>query len=168
MGIDSWTSGKVCYNCLADSNNLLNNHYSSIFHRNPVECIEFLMLQPAFIEYMSYAPATEFNDPGKFISTEVKSSDWWWNEQVSELNFIIAVMILTASIATTAAWSSESPYILPFKTDTSYTLFGQQEGMARMYGSWKHQLDYWIKASESCKHPCFPCSCSSEISLQRT
>jgi hypothetical protein len=43
MGIDSWKSSKVCYNCLADPNNLHDNVYTPFFYRNPVECIECLM-----------------------------------------------------------------------------------------------------------------------------
>jgi len=43
MGIDSWKSGKVCYNHLADSNNLRDSDYTRFFNRNPVEWIEFLM-----------------------------------------------------------------------------------------------------------------------------
>jgi hypothetical protein len=82
MGIDSWKSGKVCYNRLADSNNLYDDDHTCCFYRNPVHCIEFLMQQPAFREYMSYAPAKEFNDAEERIYLEVKSSDWWWNEQV--------------------------------------------------------------------------------------
>ena len=82
MGIDSWKSGKVCYNRLADPNNLRDDDYTRFFYRNPVECIEFLMQQPAFREHMSYAPAKEFNDAEERIYSEVKSSDWWWNEQV--------------------------------------------------------------------------------------
>jgi len=82
MGIEYWKSGKVCYNRLADSNNLGDDDYTPFFYRNPVECIEFLMQQPAFREHMSYAPAKEFNDAEQRIYSEVKSSDWWWNEQV--------------------------------------------------------------------------------------
>jgi len=82
MRIDSCKSGKVCYNHLADSNNLRDDDYTSLFHRNPVECIEFLVQQPAFREHMSYAPAKEFNDAEERIYSEVKSRDCWWNEQV--------------------------------------------------------------------------------------
>ena len=82
MGIDPWKSGKVFYNRLADSNNLHNNDYTRFFDFNTVECIEFLMQQPAFREHISYAPAKEFNDAEDRIYSEVKSSDWWWNEQV--------------------------------------------------------------------------------------
>jgi hypothetical protein len=35
----------------------------------------------------------------------VKSSDWWWNEQVRWLNLVIAMMIFTTSWATAAASS---------------------------------------------------------------
>ena len=64
MGIDSWKSGKVRYNRLADPNNLHDDDYTRFFFRNPVECIEFLMQQPVFREHMLYAPAKEFNDAG--------------------------------------------------------------------------------------------------------
>jgi len=82
MGIESWKSGKVCCNCLPDANNLRDNDYTRFFYHNPVECIEFLMQQPAFREHISYAPAKEFNDAEERIYSEVQSSNWWWNEQV--------------------------------------------------------------------------------------
>jgi len=75
--IDCWKSGKVCYNRLANPNNLRDNDYTRFFYRNLVEYIEFLMQQPAFREHMSYAPAKEFNDAEECIYSEVKSSDWW-------------------------------------------------------------------------------------------
>jgi len=82
MGIDSCKSGTVCYFCLADPNNLRVDDYTLFSYRNPVEWIEFLMQQPAFREHKSYAPAKEFNDAEERIYSEMKSSDWWWNEQV--------------------------------------------------------------------------------------
>jgi hypothetical protein len=39
------------------------------------------MEQPAFRIHMLYAPVKEFNDAEECIYSEVKSSDWWWNEQ---------------------------------------------------------------------------------------
>ena len=75
MGIDCWKLGKVCYNHLANPNNLCQHDYTHFFYRNPVECIEFLMQQPAFRKHMSYAPAKEFNDAEERINSEVKSSD---------------------------------------------------------------------------------------------
>jgi len=82
MGIDSWRSGNVCYNRLADPNNLHDDDYTRFIYHNPVQCIEFLVQQPAFRDHMLYAPAKEFNDADERIYSEVKSSDWWWNEQV--------------------------------------------------------------------------------------
>jgi len=77
MGIDSWKLGKVCYNRLPNPNNLRNDDYTCFLYHNPVECIEFLMQQPAFREHMSYAPAKEFNEAEEHIYSEVKSSNWW-------------------------------------------------------------------------------------------
>jgi hypothetical protein len=36
MGIDSWKSGKMYYNCSADPNNLRDDDYRSFFYHNPV------------------------------------------------------------------------------------------------------------------------------------
>jgi len=81
-GINSWTSGRVCCNRLADPNNLCNNNYTCFFYCNPDECIEFLMQKPAFREHMSYAAEEEFTHSAERIYSEVKPSDWLWNEQV--------------------------------------------------------------------------------------
>jgi len=82
IGIDSCKSGKACYNCLADWNNFRDDDYTHFFYRHAVECIEFLMQQLVFREHMAYAPAKKFNDAEERIYSEVKSSDWWCNEQV--------------------------------------------------------------------------------------
>jgi len=83
MGINTWKSGKVCYNHVADPSNLHDDDSTLFFYHHPVDCIEFLIQQPGFREHMSYASAKEFNDAEESIYWEVKSSDWWWNEQVS-------------------------------------------------------------------------------------
>jgi len=76
MGIDSWTSGKVYYNDLANPNNLCDTDSSHFFFLHAGECIEFLMQQPVFREDMLYAPAKKFNDAERHIDTEVKSCIW--------------------------------------------------------------------------------------------
>jgi len=76
IGIDAWKSGKVCYNRLADPNNLCDDDYKYFSYRNTDECIEFIMEQHKFREHMSYAPANEFDDAKEHIYSEVKSSDW--------------------------------------------------------------------------------------------
>jgi len=99
------------------------------------------MQPPAFSEHMSYAPANEFNDAEECIYSHMKSSDWWWNEQVRQLNLVIATMILTASIATAVAWSYDCPFIRHCRPDTSYKPFGRQERMASIFESQQHQLN---------------------------
>jgi len=54
-----------------------DDEYTCFLYCNPVDCIEFLMEEHAFREYMSYAPAQEFNDAEELIFSQVKSSDWW-------------------------------------------------------------------------------------------
>jgi hypothetical protein len=75
MGIDSLNSGKLCYNCFANPNNLCQDNYTCFFYHNYVECIQFLMQQLASREHMSYTPAREFNDVEERIYSKVKSSD---------------------------------------------------------------------------------------------
>jgi len=82
MGIDPWQSGKVCYNRLANPNNLRDNDYTPFFYHHPGKCIELLMPQPEFREHMSFAPVKKFYDAEECIYSEVKSSDCRWNEQV--------------------------------------------------------------------------------------
>jgi len=82
LGIDTWELGEVCSKRLADQNNLRDDDYTCFYYLNPVVWIEFLMQQPVFREHMSYAPPKQFNETEKWIYSEVKSSDWWWNEQV--------------------------------------------------------------------------------------
>jgi hypothetical protein len=115
MAIDSWKPSTVCYNCLADPNNLRDNDYTHFFHCNPVECIKFPMQQPPFREVISCAPAKEFNHPEECIYSEAKSIDWWWNELVSQLHFVIATIILTTSVAMAATWCCSRPCIRRFK-----------------------------------------------------
>ena len=57
IGIDSWKSGNMCYNCLANANNLRDHDYTGSFYSDLVECIEVLIQQPAVREHLSYAQA---------------------------------------------------------------------------------------------------------------
>ena len=82
MGINSSISGNACCNRLSDPNNLRDDDYTRFFYSNPVECITVLTKQAAFREHISYAPTKGFIDAEDRIYSEVKSRDWWWNEQV--------------------------------------------------------------------------------------
>jgi len=78
----SWKFGKVCYNHLADQNNYREDDYKHLIYCNPVECIAFLIQQPVFREQLSYAQIKEFNEAKERTYSEVKSSDWLWDEEV--------------------------------------------------------------------------------------
>jgi hypothetical protein len=118
MGMNSLNWGNVCLNHFANLNNIHNDDYTCFFHFRPVECIEFLIQQPACRERMLNTPAMEFNKAEESIYSEVKSSNWWWNVQVRCLILAIAIMILTPSIATVAAWSINCPCSVQFRPDT--------------------------------------------------
>lgn len=60
---------------------------------------------------MVYAPAKEFNHDEEHIDSEVKPIDWWWNEQICQMNLVIATMILTILMATATALTYDSPFI---------------------------------------------------------
>jgi len=141
MGINSWKADTECQNSLADPNYLRDDNCTCFFYRSSVECIELLMQQHALWDHMSYAPAKECNDTEKCIYSGVKSSHWWWNEQVYSLNFFIAKMISIASIAMATVWSSDCPFIQQLRPDKSFTLFGRQEAMASIFESQKPWLD---------------------------
>jgi hypothetical protein len=70
MGIDSWKSSLPGYNNLPQPKNLREDHCICFAYYCLVKCIESLMQRPAFCEYMSYAPAKEFNNAEKHIYSE--------------------------------------------------------------------------------------------------
>lgn len=82
MGINSATSGKVCYNYLFHPNNLRDEDYTHFLYRNSGECIELLKQQLVSREYMLYSLAKEFNNAEDYTYLEVKSTNWWWIEPV--------------------------------------------------------------------------------------
>jgi len=103
IGIDYWKSGNLYSNSLADPNNLHHHDYTPWIYCNHIRCIHFVIQQPAFREYTTYAPAKQSNDAAERIHSDVKSSDWWWNELLGEFNFVISTIMLPAWIATVAA-----------------------------------------------------------------
>ena len=58
-----------------------------IWYRDPVECIKFLMGNPAFKEFMAYAPERVYcdNKGNDHIYDETWTADWWWKTQVRKL-----------------------------------------------------------------------------------
>jgi Plavaka transposase len=56
-----------------------------LWHRNPLECIQELIGNPAFRDKIVYEPARFFTDEACTIRLidEAWTADWWWKAQVS-------------------------------------------------------------------------------------
>lgn len=56
-----------------------------LWRRDPVECVNELMGNPAFKNYISYVPEHVYaDDVGQDrIYDEMWTADWWWKTQVS-------------------------------------------------------------------------------------
>ena len=57
-----------------------------LWFRDPVECVRELLSNPAFIDYISFAPEHVYSDSeGKErIFDEMWTADWWWETQVGQ------------------------------------------------------------------------------------
>ena len=56
-----------------------------LWFRDPVDCVRELLSNPAFIDYISFAPECVFSDSEgtERILDEMWTADWWWKTQVS-------------------------------------------------------------------------------------
>jgi hypothetical protein len=57
-----------------------------LWRRDPVECVNELIGNPAFKEYISYIPERVYtDDTGRYrIYDEMWTGNWWWETQVSQ------------------------------------------------------------------------------------
>ncbi len=62
-----------------DENGEKRTERLELWQRNPVDCIKELISNPAFAEYMRYAPEHHFEDPNskKPLYSEIWSANWW-------------------------------------------------------------------------------------------
>ena len=69
---------------VTDENGTSLEEYLELWFRDPVECVRELLSNPAFVEFVSYAPERVYSDSeGKErIYDEMWSADWWWDMQV--------------------------------------------------------------------------------------
>jgi hypothetical protein len=67
--------------------------------RDPVECIRELIGNPAFREYMAYAPEKTYTD--KYGRNrrydEMWTGDWWWTTQVSQVHYFVKLNLCITS-----------------------------------------------------------------------
>ena len=59
-----------------------DGHSSTFFYRDMVQCVEYLLSQPAYRDDMVYAPVREHNETGERLYSEMHTADWWWEMQV--------------------------------------------------------------------------------------
>jgi len=78
LGVGSWKSGQATTRICERTQNI------PYFYRNPMDCIRFLLKQPAYRDHMAYAPVRQYNDLGERIYTELHTADWWWRTQVTQ------------------------------------------------------------------------------------
>ena len=55
---------------------------STFFYRDIVQCVEYLLSQPAYREDIVYAPVREHDETGERLYSEMHTADWWWETQV--------------------------------------------------------------------------------------
>jgi hypothetical protein len=55
-----------------------------LFYRDPVECVAYLLRQPAFAAQMVWAPVREWASKNKRLYSKMHTADWWWEQQVSK------------------------------------------------------------------------------------
>jgi hypothetical protein len=60
-----------------------DGHASTFFYRDMVQCVEYLLSQPAYRDDVVYAPVREQNETGERLYSEMHTADWWWETQVS-------------------------------------------------------------------------------------
>lgn len=56
--------------------------HSTFFYRDMVQCVEYLLSQPAYRDDIVYAPVREYNETGERLYSEMHTADWWWETQV--------------------------------------------------------------------------------------
>jgi len=59
----------------------VSEHYQ-FFYRNSVDCLRYLVSQPADGEDLVNMPRREQGQRGQKIYAEMHTADWWWEVQV--------------------------------------------------------------------------------------
>jgi hypothetical protein len=62
-----------------------NTESVELWFRDPIECVQDLIGNPAFRDHISYVPQKVFTSESGFtrIYDEAWTGDWWWTTQVS-------------------------------------------------------------------------------------
>ena len=78
LGHRSWKKSKLC---MAWNEQPPDNIV--FWHRSLIDCVKWILRQPAYKEHLVYAPVQLFNKAGRRIYDEMNTGDWWWEKQVT-------------------------------------------------------------------------------------
>jgi hypothetical protein len=98
-----------------------------LWYRDPVECVRELLSNPAFMEYLCYAPERVYSDSeGKErIYDEMWTGDWWWEMQVGRCcettEYEDDIRYLTGKLT---GWRYNCPHYLIFRQDPAIRVSG--------------------------------------------
>ena len=64
-----------------------------LWFRDPVKCVSELLANPAFIDFISYAPERVYsdNEGRERIFDEIWTANWWWEMQVSTTSAVVKI-----------------------------------------------------------------------------
>jgi hypothetical protein len=54
----------------------------TFWHRDVVECAQWLLRQPCYRDHLLYSPVRSYNSSGSRVYGEMNTGDWWWDKQV--------------------------------------------------------------------------------------
>lgn len=57
-------------------------HAATLYYRNIIDCVRYLIRQVAYKSDMVYAPIREYDSSGERLYSEMHTADWWWDTQV--------------------------------------------------------------------------------------
>lgn len=55
---------------------------ATLYYRNVIDCVRYLIRQVAYKSDMVYAPIREYDSSGERLYSEMHTADWWWDTQV--------------------------------------------------------------------------------------
>jgi hypothetical protein len=126
-----------------DENDEMMTEDLELWKRDPVECIKELMGNPAFRDYMVYAPERVYSsDTGSEesrILDEMWTANWWWEMQVC-LKVICERCPLTLNCREDYRHCRRCYYLNnSIRQDAAYAAPRRQDGLAGLSHHWKHR-----------------------------
>jgi len=152
----AWTAGSIQY---------VLRPKSEFQYKNIIACIQYLLRQRAFVDYMLWKLVQLFDKDGESIYSEIHIGSWWWNQQVC---FTVTLKLIYDAAAYLHNIDNHSRQIDPdshsfsIGSNSPYEFFGRQEIVANIYQHWQHSIYYEEQTYDECLDPTGPVADSSE------